>query len=1717
MVLSVCKLPAVDVVSDLGQIQKDQHHAGAQSEQTHLNSCSFVFFSCTVLWCTHSNFIYITDLFFLYRMPSRLFVVAFVAHCVLFCLVRAVSLPDLSSEYAANLDLYTSVDSTNQFYFPPNDDVKGVRYRGAVGCGLRVEYPSYRNTKFIGSFWNAGGGWPTLSFMSGPSFVFRLPVITRTTSFVTFEMSTPGQGWGSRYSLAYDKNNDLVIDVGSEAGPGWWGQWSQYTKIISSDGSLSTQYNLVMENGNWYRLRFCVDLVNGVSSMYVKQVSGSGSSWTLIEALSEIPANIDWVADSARNPLKWNAFVMQADCNSITMEGLSTAAFNPGTYINESFIPDICPAGFYCPSMKSKIACPTGTSPAGSYNSDACVSSLSCIDREVCNVPACHVGISWDKYKCSDGECRYVADMNGNDAVCVCLAPTGSHCPTGSLIPTACPANSYCTGRTAIPAACPNGLISPANSPSLAYCMSPCSAGFTRMTAYNGPDLVNPGDVDAYSTITGNVGAFKVLTHNAWWAGGSHYVYFFPQGSSSNPSTSVTLTVDIQWIQLDAYSCSSASPDACSYLTDWLISGGESWSVTFGSGFGYLKIKPSTNLLQTVSISFTSMLVFPTCTACDQGSYCPAGASAQTQCPESFYCQTTTSKLPCPSGRLCPAGTVTPIQCPAGSFCVAGVETACSSSGSYCAAGSTAEGACPASSYCPNTASVLPCLSGSLCPARTVTPIQCPAGMFCGSGVSVGTACSSAGAYCAAGSTAQGTCPVYSYCPNAASMLPCPSGSMCPEGTVTPIQCPAGLYCAASVSAGTACALGSYCLAGSSAEAACPMFFYCQTTASKLPCPSGSMCPAGTVAPIQCPAGSFCVASVSAGVQCPAGMYCGSGVSVGTACSLGFACPAGSVSPTSCVKPANSYYTGHGTGAATSCPWTCNAGYYLDGNLCSQCAANSWCIAGAQNTCPSNTLSPALSSSQNQCLCAPGYFGNGSRAGTSPCPICTSGSYCPGGNADLIHACPGNYLSPTGSAAASDCNCKPGYKLAADSSRCIECVSGELCLDGVATSCPPNTLSPPGSFSSADCVCAPGFVGVGSECTQCPENYVCPGGNVQLPCAANAVSPVQSTNSSACYCDRGYEGIENSTCVPCPPNAWCWTGVINQCPPNTSSPAMSNYIRNCTCSPGFTGPNGTSCSPCAAGTYNSLGGNANCSVCPLGNFCVLGAPVPSQCPVDSYCGSGVHQPTACPQFSNSEAGSDSMRNCNCLAGYSMVKGVCIKCAHSTYSSAGTTDVCDLCPMNSNTSSPGAVSMSQCLCSPGFVGDSMADVYPVTSSWSLLRVCGVTGNQPCSTTARDIYSNQNLWIPSNGVDGVTTTGYHSNDNTLPDGEYKWWRIDLASRYWISDGIITAMWSDRLTGFQIWIGDDETFPGTNKLKHRSSTLNPDSEAFRVGGIGRYLYVANNRSDNFLMFAEIDVFGGKGPCAVCPGGLLCPGGAVNYSTVCPANHYCPIGSSVPVLCPALSTSVPNSASFSSCLCSNGYFMKNNLTCELCGHGTYAIKGSVNACTQCPPGSNHTVTGSYSISDCACLPGFAGNVSTVMSTIPISLIKSCNGSTCPTSALSIFNGGETADKAVDGNKGTIYNAASATNHLWNWWRIDFMVQRQITDGIIWGLKGYTDRLKDFQVWIGDDVQFPGSNRLVYVSKSPSPLQESFQCYDTGRYLYIARNEPYSFFTILE
>lgn len=541
------------------------------------------------------------------------------------------------------------------------------------------------------------------------------------------------------------------------------------------------------------------------------------------------------------------------------------------------------------------------------------------------------------------------------------------------------------------------------------------------------------------------------------------------------------------------------------------------------------------------------------------------------------------------------------------------------------------------------------CIGGAFGPANGQPCDICVAGTYTSSTGSTNCTQCSAGTFSSAvGASSPSTCALCTAGSYNSGLGRTASCQLCGPGTFSAAQG------AVDVSTCNQCAAGTY-QTGSGAPA----------SSSCLACGVGTWSSGlGLSAPTQCTSCSVGTFSVSLGatdpstcLTCPVGQFCST---VGTA-------------PAPCTNlPANAYYTTTGTNS-TNCQWACNTTYWKSGAAtCSSCPANSWCAAGVKNTCPTNSISQVLSGAQNQCLCAPGYSGDGSVTGTSPCVLCQAGSYCQGGNTNLSLLCPAFSTSPPGSQNIVQCQCLPGY-MGANGTNCSKCQPNTICQSGMEVDCPANSNSPEGN--SASCTCNAGYYSltVGGICIECPANSYCEGGMHKQACVGRAVSPAGSINSTACYCDRGYVGVANAECQACPAGTWCWTGVLNNCPANTTSAPLSARATNCTCLAGYTGPDGGSCSACLPGNYKGVLGSAACTPCAANSFtlnwgstactpatiCAPGNwanPVYTAttdnvcviCPANYQCQNNTATP--CPASMVSEQGSDSYLDCRCKQG-----------------------------------------------------------------------------------------------------------------------------------------------------------------------------------------------------------------------------------------------------------------------------------------------------------------------------------------------------------------------------------------------------------------------------------------------------------------------------------
>ena len=819
------------------------------------------------------------------------------------------------------------------------------------------------------------------------------------------------------------------------------------------------------------------------------------------------------------------------------------------------------------------------------------------------------------------------------------------------------------------------------------------------------------------------------------------------------------------------------------------------------------------------------------------------------------------------------------------------------------------------------------------CPAGSTAPLQCAAGNVCLTAASQ-IPCNIS-YYCPANTSVLNLCAAGSYCPNTSSQILCTTGNYCPTGSTSQNPCPAGFMCP-NTTQKVACTLGNYCGNGTTNQSICPLGFVCTNPASKIACTTSNFCPAGSSAQLPCAAGFYCP-NASVQLMCPPGSFCMSGVTSPSTCS---ACNNGQYIASACVATANvtcllcndlvsnSTYVGIGS-AAGNCPWACNPSYYLNSSRCNACPANSWCNANIQNVCPNNAVSSALSSAQNECLCAPGYAGNGTVSGTSPCSLCKAGFYCPGGNGNLSIACGQNFSSPVGSYSFSSCQCIPGYQRTSPYT-CQLCAPGDVCESGTLSTCPSNSLSPAGSNNLDACVCNPGFYGpAGGPCVPCPANAFCPGGNSITACTANAISPAESTNSSACYCDRGYQGINNAPCVACPPNTWCWTGILNMCPTNTFSAALSSWPTNCTCIPGFTGPSGSACVPCTAGSYKPTNGSAACTVCPANNYCPQASSSPTACPISN---------------SSSPSGSISASQCLCNPGYYGVQ--CLTCPIAHYCPGATAGNPSYpCPNRGYTLAQGSSAPSQCICptnsalnSSGICECFAGYTHIIDSSSPSGWRCGV-----CPVGAYCIGDGNAYACPANSTSPAQSVNYLACVCASPQFML------------VSPPVNThpSMRCEKCAANQYYISNTKC--GTCPTNSTSPAGTPSVSGCSCDQ-GTF-QVSNQQSPSGIQ------------CSACPLGMFCQGGATP-----------------PTQCP----SIPKQASYlnsSTCewVCNNGYVGPN---CDLCAAGSWCASG---VSKQCPENST-SPTGAYSLYQCICKPGFIGQDIYIFPCIPCGSSAVCS-----------------------------------------------------------------------------------------------------------------------------
>jgi hypothetical protein len=154
------------------------------------------------------------------------------------------------------------------------------------------------------------------------------------------------------------------------------------------------------------------------------------------------------------------------------------------------------------------------------------------------------------------------------------------------------------------------------------------------------------------------------------------------------------------------------------------------------------------------------------------------------------------------------------------------------------------------------------------------------------------------------------------------------------------------------------------------------------------------------------------------------------------------------------------------------------------------CPEESFCAGGEQVFfCRPFSRAQTGSTSQEQCMCEPGYY---SLNTTSDCKKCPPDNFCPGGL--QVIPCPANATSAAGGHSAEACFCEPGLWRGCSRTEsglfknntghlciinwtapCSLCGANDICFNDTLVHCPQHSTSPPGSSKPSHCVCNGGF------------------------------------------------------------------------------------------------------------------------------------------------------------------------------------------------------------------------------------------------------------------------------------------------------------------------------------------------------------------------------------------------------------------------------------------------------------------------------------------------------------------------------------------------------------------------------------------------------------------------------------------------------------------
>lgn len=155
-----------------------------------------------------------------------------------------------------------------------------------------------------------------------------------------------------------------------------------------------------------------------------------------------------------------------------------------------------------------------------------------------------------------------------------------------------------------------------------------------------------------------------------------------------------------------------------------------------------------------------------------------------------------------------------------------------------------------------------------------------------------------------------------------------------------------------------------------------------------------------------------------------------------------------------------------------------NPNYLLGGWHCAQCQPGEYCYENLNSSCPTHSISLAVSGGLLDCFCTAGYANASVQTPQDLCIDCPANYYCKGRGE--MSKCVTRAISPSQSRDSTKCYCDKGWK-GLNNSECVACNTPKFCYEGIEAQCSEGTYSPPLSWNTDNCSCIAGRWGPRGE------------------------------------------------------------------------------------------------------------------------------------------------------------------------------------------------------------------------------------------------------------------------------------------------------------------------------------------------------------------------------------------------------------------------------------------------------------------------------------------------------------------------------------------------------------------------------------------------------------------------------------------------------------